>query len=99
MHIFMIQGVMIGTAGTTIGSALGLTLALNIDAVVSWIEQKFHITIFDTAVYGMDHFPSQVVASDVITVVITAFVICALATIYPAWRAARNDPAESLRYE
>jgi lipoprotein-releasing system permease protein len=99
MHIFMIQGVMIGIAGTAIGSALGLTLALNIDAVVSWIEQKFHITIFDTAVYGMDHFPSQVVASDVITVVITAFVICVLATIYPARRAARNDPAESLRYE
>jgi lipoprotein-releasing system permease protein len=99
MHIFMIQGVMIGIAGTAIGSALGLTLALNIDEIISWIEQKLNITIFDTAVYGMDHFPSQVVASDVITVVITAFVICVLATIYPARRAARNDPAESLRYE
>lgn len=99
MHIFMIQGLMIGISGTAVGSVLGLTLALNIDAVITWIEQNFHVTIFDTAVYGMDHFPSQVVASDVITVMITAFAICLLATIYPARRAARNDPAESLRYE
>jgi lipoprotein-releasing system permease protein len=99
MHIFMIQGLMIGVSGTAIGSALGLSLALNIDSVITWIEHKLNVTIFDTAVYGMDHFPSQVVASDVVTVVITAFVICLLATVYPARRAARNDPAESLRYE
>jgi len=99
MHIFMVQGLMIGITGTAVGSALGLTLALNVDAIITWIEQKLNVTIFDTAVYGMDHFPSQVVASDVITIVITAFVICLLATIYPARRAARNDPAESLRYE
>jgi lipoprotein-releasing system permease protein len=99
MHIFMIQGVMIGISGTALGSALGLSLALNIDTIITWIEQKLGVTIFDSAVYGMDHFPSQVVASDVLSVVITAFTICLLATIYPARRAARNDPAESLRYE
>lgn len=99
MRIFMIQGLMIGISGTAVGSVLGLTLAKNIDAIITWMEQKLNVTIFDTAVYGMDHFPSQVVVSDVVTVVVTAFVICLFATIYPARRAARNDPAESLRYE
>ncbi|MDD2556843.1 MAG: lipoprotein-releasing ABC transporter permease subunit [Desulfuromonas sp.] len=99
MRIFMIQGLIIGIAGTVAGSALGLTLALNADAVITWVERKLGVTIFDTAVYGMDHFPSQVVAADVITVIVTAFIICLLATVYPARRAACSDPAESLRYE
>ncbi len=99
MKIFMIQGLLIGVAGTAAGSALGLTLALNADAVITWIEQMLGVVIFDTAVYGMDHFPSQVVAGDVITVIVTAFIICLLATVYPARRAACSDPAESLRYE
>ena len=99
LKIFMIQGVIIGILGTLLGSMLGLSLAFNIDAIITWLEHKLHIVIFDTAVYGMDHFPSQVVGADVATVVVTALGICLLATVYPALRAARNDPAESLRYE
>jgi lipoprotein-releasing system permease protein len=57
------------------------------------------VRIFDQAVYGMERFPSVVYPADTIVVAVTAMVICLLATIYPAWRAARMDPAEALRYD
>ncbi|NCP01764.1 MAG: lipoprotein-releasing system transmembrane subunit, LolC/LolE family, partial [Deltaproteobacteria bacterium] len=54
---------------------------------------------FDQTVYGMEHFPSEIVVSDVLAVVAIALLISLGATIYPAWRASRMDPAEALRYE
>lgn len=99
LKIFVIEGLLIGTTGTICGTSLGLLLAMNADAIITWLESVLHVTIFDKAVYGMEHFPSQVVASDVVAVVVTAMVICLFATIYPALRAAKLDPAESLRYE
>ena len=67
--------------------------------MISWLERQLHVTIFDKTVYGMDHFPSQVESADVIAVVVVAMAICLVATVYPALRAAKLDPAESLRYE
>ncbi|MBN2645642.1 MAG: lipoprotein-releasing ABC transporter permease subunit [Desulfuromonadaceae bacterium] len=99
LKIFVFEGLLIGVAGTALGSGLGLTLALNADAMITWLERCFDVVLFDHAVYGMDHFPSQVVMADVTAVVVTALSICLLATVYPALRAARLDPAESLRYE
>ncbi|OQY18656.1 MAG: hypothetical protein B6I36_06470 [Desulfobacteraceae bacterium 4572_35.1] len=99
LKIFVFEGLLIGTAGTLSGVSLGLLLAVNADAIITWLEKTLHVTIFDKAVYGMEHFPSQVVTSDVVAVVVTAMIICLLATIYPALRAAKLDPAESLRYE
>ncbi|MDY0189394.1 MAG: lipoprotein-releasing ABC transporter permease subunit [Desulfuromonas sp.] len=99
LKIFVFEGLLIGTTGTLCGAGLGLLLALNADAIITWLERNLHITIFDKAVYGMEHFPSQVVNGDVVAVVVTAMVICLLATVYPALRAAKLDPAESLRYE
>jgi lipoprotein-releasing system permease protein len=99
MQIFILEGLIIGTLGTLFGTGLGLFLARNADPIIKWLEQALKVKIFDQTVYGMDHFPSVVNSGDVIAVVLVAMTISLLATIYPAWRAARMDPAEALRYE
>jgi len=99
MKIFVFEGLVIGTVGTALGTGLGLLLAKNADPIIKGLEGTFHVKIFDQTVYGMEHFPSVVNFTDVVSVVIVALGISLLATIYPAWRAARMDPAEALRYE
>jgi lipoprotein-releasing system permease protein len=99
MKIFILEGFIIGTLGTSLGTLLGLLLAKNADPLIKGLESIFHIKIFDQHVYGMDHFPSVVIMSDVLSVVVVAMGISLLATIYPAWHAAKMDPAEALRYE
>ena len=99
MKIFVMEGFIIGTLGTGIGTSLGVLLAHYADGAIKFLESTFGIRIFDQSVYGMEHFPSEVVASDVAVVMAMAMSICLLATIYPAWRASRMDPTEALRYE
>ena len=81
------------------GNELGLLIAQNADPIIKGLEGLLKVKIFDQSVYGMDHFPSVVNSADVIAVVVVAMAISLLATIYPAWRASRMDPAEALRYE
>jgi len=99
MKIFVFEGLIIGTFGTGAGTLLGLLLAKNADLIIKGIEHLTGVRIFDQAVYGMERFPSVVYLSDTMAVAATAMIICLLATIYPAWRAARMDPAEALRYD
>lgn len=99
MKIFVFEGLIIGIIGTGSGTILGVLLAKNADLIIKGIEHLTGLRIFDQAVYGMERFPSVVYPADAIAVAMTAMGICLLATIYPAWRAARMDPAEALRYD
>ncbi|WP_290699321.1 lipoprotein-releasing ABC transporter permease subunit [Amphritea sp.] len=99
MRIFMVQGTVIGVMGTLLGSALGIALALTITDLIAWVEQVFGIQFLSAEVYFISYLPSQLRLGDVVTIISVALSISFLATLYPAWRASRTQPAEALRYE
>ncbi len=99
MGIFIVQGITIGLIGTVLGLIGGVALALNLDVVVPFIEELFHIKFMSPDVYLISEVPSQLLWSDVAMIAAVAFGLATLATLYPAWRAARTQPAEALRYE
>ncbi len=99
MWIFVVQGVIIGLIGTFLGIIGGVVLALNIKNVVPWIEDTFNTIIMDPAVYVISGVPSDLQWDEVFKIGLVAFILCLLATIYPAWKAAKTQPAEALRYE
>lgn len=97
MKIFMVQGTIVGVVGTAVGVLLGVLLSLTIGDIASGIEQLFNVSLFDA--YFVNYLPSQLELDDVLWVSAVAFSLSFLATIYPARRAARVQPAEALRYE
>lgn len=99
MRIFIIQGTIIGMFGALLGIAGGVGIALNIDTIVPAIESLLGTKFLSPDVYLISELPSELLWSDVGLISIAAFVITLLATLYPAWRAARVQPAEALRYE
>ncbi len=99
MGIFIVQGITIGLVGTLLGLIGGVSLAKNVGVVVPFIERVFGIKFLAPDVYLISDLPSQVQWGDVSTIGLVAFGLAALATLYPAWRAARTQPAEALRYE
>ncbi|MBT3436036.1 MAG: lipoprotein-releasing ABC transporter permease subunit [Oceanospirillaceae bacterium] len=99
MGIFIVQGSVIGVLGTLIGTLLGVVLALNITAIVDWAEHAFGFKVLSADVYFISYFPSHVLLEDVLVISLSSFVLCVLATLYPAWRASRVEPAEVLRHE
>ncbi len=99
MQIFMVQGTVIGVIGTLIGALFGVITAINIADIVAVIEQAFGIEFFPSDVYVISGFPSEMRLSDVIGVILMSLTLSFLATLYPAWRASKLDPAEALRYE
>lgn len=99
MWIFMIQGALIGVIGTAMGAIFGVLIALNIGTIVPFIEQLFNVQFLAKDVYYISDLPSQLIWSDVITIVLLSFVLSLFATIYPSLRASKINPAEALRYE
>ncbi|MDP3088199.1 MAG: lipoprotein-releasing ABC transporter permease subunit [Methylotenera sp.] len=99
MFIFIIQGALIGIIGTLIGAIFGIVIALNIDTIIPFIEGLFHVQFLSKEVYAISDLPSDLIWSDVITIVIMSFILSLIATLYPSWRASKINPAEALRYE
>jgi lipoprotein-releasing system permease protein len=99
MGIFMVLGAIIGAVGTIIGTVFGVLLALNVETIVPAIEKLFHVQFMAADVYYISELPSKLVWSDVYSIAGMAFFLSLLATIYPAWQAAKINPAEVLRYE
>jgi lipoprotein-releasing system permease protein len=99
MLVFIVQGVVIGTVGVLLGVIGGVSLALNIDVVVPFIERVTGTQFLAADVYYISDLPSELRPVDVIRVSGLAFVLTVVATLFPAWRAARTRPAEALRYE
>jgi len=99
MTVFVIQGTLIGIVGTLAGLGLGALLALNVEQLVHLLEAVVGTTFLAPDVYFMSDLPAELRAGDLWRICGTAFVLTVLSTIYPAWRAARSQPAEALRHE
>jgi lipoprotein-releasing system permease protein len=99
MAIFMLQGALIGLIGTVIGVGGGILLALNVGIVLPAIERMFNVQFLDKTVYYISELPSDLQRADVVTIAAIALALALIATVYPAWAAAKVNPAEALRYE
>lgn len=99
MGIFMVQGTVIGFIGTVLGLIGGVSLALNVETIVPAIESLLGAKFMPADVYYISDLPSELHWDDVMKITVISFGISVLATLYPAWRASRTQPAESLRYE
>lgn len=97
--IFMIQGALVGWIGTLVGATAGWLLAINLGKLVPMLEKALNFEFLPKSIYFISELPSDPRLDDIMTIVIVALILSVLSTIYPAWRAARSEPAEALRYE
>ena len=99
MQVFMVQGSLIGIIGTVLGVVGGILLTLNLGRILQGIEAVFDVQLLPEDVYYITGLPTDLQTSDVTTITCVALAMAFVATLYPAWRAARTAPAEALRYE
>jgi lipoprotein-releasing system permease protein len=99
VKIFIVQGSLIGVAGTLLGVVGGVALALNVSTAVPAIENLFHVKFLAKDVYYISDLPSDLQLRDVVTIATVSLILSLLATLYPSFRASRVNPAEALRYE
>lgn len=99
LRIFLICGSSIGFVGTMFGFIIGVLFSANINAIKRGLESLTGADLFNPAIYFLSTLPSKVFVSDVVLIVGMSLVISFLATLYPAYKASKADPAEILRYE
>ena len=99
LAVFTTQGTVIGVLGTLGGVALGTLLSVNLERLVHGLERLLGTRFMDASVYLMSDLPARVLPGDVALIATTAFALCCVSTLYPAWRAARTQPARALRHD
>lgn len=99
MGMFMVQGVLVGFVGIAFGVGFGSLLSWKLPGIIKWIEHTFHVTFLSPDVYYISEVPSRLDWHDVGWTALLTFAFSLLATLYPAWRASRTQPAQALRYE
>jgi len=99
MRIFFICGSAIGFTGTLFGAILGILFTLNIENIRVFIEKTFGASLFDPTIYFLSQLPSRLFVSDLVIVISMSLVLSFLATLYPAYKASKTNPADVLRYE
>jgi len=99
MRIFLICGSSIGVVGTFLGLLIGVLFSANINNIKRWLESVTDTALFNPTIYFLSTLPSKIFISDVVIIVSMALILSFLATLYPAYRASKSNPAEILRYE
>jgi lipoprotein-releasing system permease protein len=99
MRVFFITGATIGTVGTLAGLGLGVVICLNVETIRQFISKLTRTDVFSPELYFLSTLPADMNPRETVSVIVMALTLSFLATLYPAWRAARLDPVEALRYE
>ncbi len=99
LSVFVIQGAIIGVIGTVLGLALGALLTLNLEALVGFAERTFGFKFLAADVYFISDLPADLRVGDIVLICGVALALSLLSTLYPAWRGARTDPADALRFD
>lgn len=99
MRVFIVQGSVLGLVGTILGVIFGLLLASNVGNIIPWLEQLLDTHLLQAEVHGITQIDAKIETMDVVLISLSALGLSVLATLFPAWKASRVQPAESLRYE